>query len=289
LFLQPFDQIQRVNTVAVLKHAGVGAEENRREGELEERGNACHHDCGFPPSLYFGAASWIAAGGLISERDERFKAVADRVSVRQFAVVRENIPPWVKQWSRVESRTRIRSPTFDFFWPSTLGSQLSTLHRQPRRDVLFKTFLRLQIPGDDNNGSMGKKFAEQHGEKWLGTPGDAGAGQHSAILHALREGSHSGSPRDSGEQFACRRDWRILRQARPTSQSARPPSSLAGLQSGRRRAPLNLFLTVVLQQCGQLCRRILITMNFRGHGCPRSAKAVLEYLLLKVISWQKAT
>src|SRR5439155_25846026 len=58
-----------------------------------------------------------------------------------------------------------------------------------------------------------KNPAQQRREKRLRGRGDAGARQGSAILQSPRQGLHSGSLRDSGEQVACRPDLEILRQA----------------------------------------------------------------------------
>lgn len=60
---------------------------------------------------------------------------------------------------------------------------------------------------------------QQRREKRLGRRADARARQHAPPLQTPCQGLHSGSYRDSSEQFACRRDCQILRQAGAKSQA----------------------------------------------------------------------
>ena len=57
---------------------------------------------------------------------------------------------------------------------------------------------------DEDDGATGEKLMQQRGEKRLGGGTDAGASQCSAMLHAPREGLHSGRSGDVSEQTACR-------------------------------------------------------------------------------------
>ena len=85
--------------------------------------------------------------------------------------------------------------------------------RKPGLDVLLENFLSFQIGSDGDDGPMRKQFMNQRHEKWMCRRADAGAGQRSAILQSPREGLHSGSERNVSEQIACRRRYRVLRQA----------------------------------------------------------------------------
>jgi hypothetical protein len=101
------------------------------------------------------------------------------------------------------------------------GSHLALLTShfiKPSFDVLLKTFLRLKVVGDDDNGALREKILEQNRKKWLRRLADTCASQHSAILQSLRKALHSGSFQDVSEQVACRRRCRVLRQAQGTLQ-----------------------------------------------------------------------
>ena len=89
---------------------------------------------------------------------------------------------------------------------------------KPGFDVLLKTFLRLKVVGDDDDGTLREKILEQNRKKRLRRLADSGASQHSAILQSLRKALHSGSFQDVSEQAACRRRCRVLRQAKDTLQ-----------------------------------------------------------------------
>jgi hypothetical protein len=89
---------------------------------------------------------------------------------------------------------------------------------QPRLQVLLKTFLRLEVVGHDDNRAARESFPEQDRKKRLRRLADTCASQHSAILHSPRQGLHSGSFQDVSEQAACRRRYRVLRQAKGTLQ-----------------------------------------------------------------------
>jgi hypothetical protein len=82
----------------------------------------------------------------------------------------------------------------------------------------LKTFLCLEVVGDDDNRAARENFPEQGRKKRLRRLADTRAGQHSAILQSPRKGLHSGSFRDVSEQAACRRRCRVLRQAQGTLQ-----------------------------------------------------------------------
>ena len=75
---------------------------------------------------------------------------------------------------------------------------------QPRLQILLATFLRLEVFRDEDDGTIGKFPLQQRGEKRLRGGGDAGKSQHSTLLHALREGLHSGSFQNVSEQVAGR-------------------------------------------------------------------------------------
>ena len=95
--------------------------------------------------------------------------------------------------------------------PSTLDPRLST-RREPRLQVLLKTFLRLKVIGDNDDGALRENFPEQGRKKRLRRLADPGTSQHSAILQSPGKGLQGGRLRDSSEQFACR--CCVLRQAK---------------------------------------------------------------------------
>ena len=99
------------------------------------------------------------------------------------------------------------------------------LKTQPRFQVLLKTFLRLKVVGDDDNGMLREKILEQNRNKRLRRLADPGASQHSAMLQSLRKALHRGSFQDVSEQAACRRRCRVLRQAKTPSQRETESSS----------------------------------------------------------------
>jgi hypothetical protein len=88
------------------------------------------------------------------------------------------------------------------------------LKTQPRLQVLLKTFLRLEVVGDDDDGALREKILEQGRKKRLRCLADTRASQHSNILQSPRQGLHSGSFRNVSEQVACPRRCRVLRQAK---------------------------------------------------------------------------
>jgi hypothetical protein len=83
---------------------------------------------------------------------------------------------------------------------------------------LLKTFLRLDVVGDDKNGLRRENVPQQCGKKGLGRRVNAGTRQCTTLLQSPRQGLHSGSLRNPVEQVACRRDSEILRQALAKSQ-----------------------------------------------------------------------
>lgn len=113
---------------------------------------------------------------------------------------------------------------------STLGSRLST-KREPRLQVLLKTFLRLEVVGHDDNRAARENFPEQDRKKRLRRRADTRASQHSTILQPPRKALHSGSFRDVSEQAACRRRCRVLRQAKGHSQREAESSSRRRLRN----------------------------------------------------------
>ena len=78
---------------------------------------------------------------------------------------------------------------------------------QPRFQILLKTFLRLQIFRDDDNGFLRKKFLHHRGEKWLGGCRDAGEKMRSASFQAPGERLRSGNFCEVSEQIARRLCW----------------------------------------------------------------------------------
>ena len=116
------------------------------------------------------------------ENNQSLQAVADDVGVRQLVLVRQGFP------RRIEKQ---------------LMASLQA-NGQPRFQVLLKTFLRLQIFSDDDNGPLRKKFLQQRGEKRLCRRGDAGKRLRSATLQSPGEGLHGGSFQDVSEQIARR-------------------------------------------------------------------------------------
>ena len=89
-------------------------------------------------------------------------------------------------------------------WRGLFFTRHATRNMQPRLNVLLKTFLCLQPFGDDDNRASRKKVAQQHSEKWLGGWADAGTRPCAALLQSPREGLHSGSLRNGGEQVVHR-------------------------------------------------------------------------------------
>src|ERR1017187_7004719 len=161
--------------------------------------------------------------------------------MREFAFVRQHIPSRVEKRSKVEGR-RSRAGTV---LPSTLDARLST-RREPRLQVLLKTFLRLEVVGHDDNRAARENFPEQSRKKRLRCLADTRASQHSAILQSSRKGLHSGSFRDVSEQAACRRRCRVLRQAQGHSQRE------AGSSSRRRLRNHGLFVSEFRVETGWL-------------------------------------
>jgi len=87
------------------------------------------------------------------------------------------------------------------------------VQREPRRQILLRTFLGPKSLRYNDNRPLREKVPQQRSEKRLGRGADARARQHSPLLQAPCQGLDSGSFRDSSEQFACRCDCQILRQA----------------------------------------------------------------------------
>ena len=104
--------------------------------------------------------------GVGSQRDQGFQPFADDVGVREFAFVRQDFPGGIEKRSRVEGRGLRAGICARLLLPSTLDLRLST--SQPRFQVLLKTFLRLEVVGDDDDGALGEKVVQQGGEKRLG-------------------------------------------------------------------------------------------------------------------------
>lgn len=73
------------------------------------------------------------------------------------------------------------------------------LQTEPRFEILLKTFLRFQDISDDDDWASWKLLGEKSGEKRAGGFVDAGTGQQSPILQALRKGLHGGILRDLSE------------------------------------------------------------------------------------------
>ena len=85
-----------------------------------------------------------------------------------------------------------------------LGTWNLELHTHPRFQILLKTFLRLEVFGDDHNRATGGNCLQQHREKGLGCRSDVGAGQCAARLQTPGEGLPGGSLRDVSEHAAGR-------------------------------------------------------------------------------------
>ena len=105
------------------------------------------------------------------------------------------------------------------------------LKTQPRLQVLLKTFLRLKVAGNDDDGALREKILEQNRKKRLRRLADPGTNQHSAMLQSLRKALHRGSFQDVSEQVACRRRCRVLRQAKGHSQRKAGTSSRGCLRN----------------------------------------------------------
>ena len=89
-------------------------------------------------------------------------------------------------------------------WRVAFFTHHVALVAQPRLQVLLKTFLRLQIFRDDDDGAIGKFLLQQRREKWLGARRNPGKSLRSARLHAPDEGLHGGSLQDVSERLADR-------------------------------------------------------------------------------------
>ena len=148
--------------------------------------------------------------------------------------MRQVFPCGIEEQSRVEGR-RLRVGNGDSPRLSTLDFRLSTA-REPRFEVLLKTFLRFEVVRDHDEGPFGEKVTQQCGEKRLGRCTDAGVSQCAARLQSPGEGLHGGSLRNSVEQQACRRGVRILRQATGRLQAGPEASSAATLGKALPRA-----------------------------------------------------
>src|ERR1035441_4316859 len=210
LVFQPFYQIQRINAVAARESAGAFADRPRGKRALQQRHYARDNDFGL----------WALGFGLLSECDERFQALADDVRVRQPDVVGQDFPGRVEEG--LEGRGCVRCVAgcglrVAWFWLLTLDFGLWTLdfrlqtldfpsQREPRRQVLLRTFLGPKSFCYDDYGPLGEQMPKQRGEERLGGGADAGARQHAPLLQAPCEGLHSGSCGDASEQFACRCD-----------------------------------------------------------------------------------
>ena len=89
------------------------------------------------------------------------------------------------------------------FWPLTLDF---ASQREPRRQILLRTFLCLKSLRYDDNRMLWNKIPQQGDEERLGRGTDARARQHPPLLQTPCQGLHGGSFQDSSEQFACRCD-----------------------------------------------------------------------------------
>ena len=150
--------------------------------------------------------------------------------------MRQHVPGGIEQ-RRGWSRLRLASPRqgmgdgvrdFAGFGLWTVDCGLKT---QPRLQVLLKTFLRLKVVGDDDNGTLREKKLEQNRKKRLRRLADPGASQHSAMLQSQCKALHRGSFQDVSEQVACRRRCRGLRQAKGHSQRKAGSSSRERLRN----------------------------------------------------------
>ena len=99
------------------------------------------------------------------------------------------------------------------------------LQCEPSCQILLRTFLGLKSLRYDDHRPLRAKMPQQCSHKRLGRGADACARQHSPPLQTPGQGLHSESFRDSSEQFACRCDCQILRQAGARSQPRSSASS----------------------------------------------------------------
>jgi hypothetical protein len=139
--------------------------------------------------------------------------------------MREVFPGGVKQQSRAEGRGS-RAWSARRVLLSTLATRRLPLG-EPRLKILLKALLCFEVVHDHDNGSLGEKVMQQSGKKRLGRSVNTGTSQCAARLQSPGEGVHGGSLRNSVEQRACRRDVRILRQARGRLQAGPRASSVA--------------------------------------------------------------
>ena len=106
-------------------------------------------------------------------------------------------------------------------WLLTPGPGLWTSHlsaSQVAKSCCALSWVLESLRYDDDR-TLWEKMPQQRGEERLGGGADAAPRQHSPLLQTPGQGLHGGSFRDSSEQFACRCDCQILRQAGARSQA----------------------------------------------------------------------
>ncbi len=102
------------------------------------------------------------------------------------------------------------------------------LDGKPCRQVLLGALLGFQPVDDYNDRTLREQMPHQGRKERLGWGTYSPAGQYTSFLQAPCQELHGGSFRHSSEQFACRCDCEILRQAEGRSQ-AREAESRSGV------------------------------------------------------------
>lgn len=158
LFLEPFDEVERVERVASAEGAGAFAQVLAGEGALEEGDDGSDDD------------AWTVLRG--GQADEGLEAFRDDVGVGQLVLVGEGLPGGVKEG-----------------WMAWL---------EPGVEVGMEAFLGFEAIGDDDEGALGMGAVAEGSEVGLGGRGDAGEGDTRGGVDGLDEGVEEGFREERG-------------------------------------------------------------------------------------------
>ncbi len=182
LVLEPFHQIQRIDSIAPPEAALSVSDRLRAEGALEQGGDI--GDDGL----------WRARSGR--KGCQGFQPFADHIRMGQRGFVGQNLP--------VRKEQRIGSP-------GRLGRREQG---EPGADILIEEFLCATVVGNQDNAMVGKTALEQGGDERLRGRGQPREQRQFPLLHAPGEVLHGGRLRKGREQRFRGRARRAFRQGR---------------------------------------------------------------------------
>ncbi len=194
MILQPLDQIERVQPVALGQRLHPPPQLVRCERPLRERDDIGDDRKGGTPAALFSSRFAPFAGRQesrpsVGERHQRLEPVADHVEVRQLVLEGQDFPVGEEQGSEMgDGRWELGVSTTPI---SDLRSPISG--SQPRFQILLKLFLGAQRLGDNQQRATGKPTLEQGGNGGLRGSRHTGQRQCAALLDALAQGLHRGS------------------------------------------------------------------------------------------------